>query len=290
MAPLRRRLAVTAGEIAGSQWKRQSARPACFCCALPSLLAAHEAPKQTRRPGVVTGYRGTGWSFRQCTLSALQLNNETVNIHSHLFPAVFFAWQTAAWGNGLYSQRLDPTLPYRCCSLLFLFGAMIVHFNSAVYHCYAAHSEATAARLLRYDLAGIGFFILVCMINGVVHAFRCTPAWRTFYLVTQSTLGLLTLAAPLFPHWLPMLQSHSVIVKLYTAVVCSGLVPAAHWLAAVASPLGLSLCLSVSLSLCLSVFLSLCSRVRTSLSLSLSLSLFLSLSLSLCVCVCECSG
>ena len=182
MAPLRRRLAVpvtAADRVAGSQhWARQSAaRPACFCCALPSLLAAHEAPKPTRRPGVVTGYRGTGWSFRECTLSALQLNNETVNIHSHLLPAVYFVWQTAAWGNGLYSQRFDdPTLPYRCCSLLFLFGAVVVHFNSAAYHCYAAHSEATAARLLRYDLAGIGFFILVCMVNGVVHAFRCTPA------------------------------------------------------------------------------------------------------------------
>ena len=33
----------------------------------------------------------------------------------------------------------------------------------------AAHSDATAAKLLRFDLAGIGFFILVCMINGVVH-------------------------------------------------------------------------------------------------------------------------
>jgi adiponectin receptor len=132
---------------------------------------------------------------------------------------------------------MDPTLPYRCCSLLFLLGAIIVHFNSAVYHCYAAHSEATAARLLRYDLAGIGFFILVCMINGVAHAFRCAPAWRVFYLVTQTTLGLLTLATPLFPYWLPMLQSHSAIVKLYTGVVCSGLVPAAHWLFGVASPM-----------------------------------------------------
>ncbi len=139
---------------------------------------------------------------------------------------------------GLYDHRsMDPTLPYRCCSLLFLLGAIIVHFNSAVYHCYAAHSEATAARLLRYDLAGIGFFILVCMINGVAHAFRCAPAWRVFYLVTQTTLGLLTLATPLFPYWLPMLQSHSAIVKLYTGVVCSGLVPAAHWLFGVASPM-----------------------------------------------------
>ncbi len=112
-----------------------------------------------------------------------------------------------------------------------------MHLNSAVYHCYAAHSEATAARLLRYDLAGIGFFILVCMVNGVIHAFRCTPAWRTFYLVTQTTLGLLTLATPLFPHWLPMLQSHSAVVKLYTAVVCSGLIPAAHWLFCVATPM-----------------------------------------------------
>jgi adiponectin receptor len=78
-------------------------------------------------------------------------------------------------------------------------------------------------------------FILVCMINGVVHAFRCSPAWRVFYLLTQSSLGLLTLATPLFPRWLPMLQAHSRVVKLYTTVVLSGLIPAAHWLAGVAT-------------------------------------------------------
>ena len=46
------------------------------------------------------------------------------------------------------------------------------------------------------DLGGIGFFILVCMINGIVHAFRCSPAWRVVYLVTQSSLGFLTVATP----------------------------------------------------------------------------------------------
>ena len=76
-------------------------------------------------------------------------------------------------GHPYRHERLDDLLND---ALLFLFGAVVVHFNSAVYHCYAAHSEATAARLLRCDLAGIGFFILVCMVNGVVHAFRCTPA------------------------------------------------------------------------------------------------------------------
>ena len=236
MAALRHRVPVGTGAKLEEAHERRSA-PACFCCALPTLLVDRDAPKTTRRPGVITGYRGTGWSFKECTLSALQLNNETVNIHSHLLPAIYFAWQAAVWGYDLYHHRsADPTLPYRCCSLLFLFGGIIVHLNSAVYHCYAAHSEVTAARLLRYDLAGIGFFILVCMINGVVHAFRCTPAWRAFYLVTQTALGLLTLATPLFPRQLPMLQPHSVVVKLYSAVVCSGLIPAAHWLISVATP------------------------------------------------------
>jgi hypothetical protein len=81
------------------------AAPACFCCALPALLRADEAPRAMLRPGVTAGYRGTGWSLRQCTLSALQLNNETVNIHSHLFPALYFAWQAIEWAQDLYYYR-----------------------------------------------------------------------------------------------------------------------------------------------------------------------------------------
>ena len=40
-------------------------RAACFCCALPALLSAEDAPRNTLRPGVGFGYRGYGWSLRQ---------------------------------------------------------------------------------------------------------------------------------------------------------------------------------------------------------------------------------
>lgn len=77
-------------------------RAACFCCALPALLSATEAPRNTLRPGVGTGYRGHGWSARQCVLSALQLNNETVSIWSHLIPAFYFVWLMVTWAADIY--------------------------------------------------------------------------------------------------------------------------------------------------------------------------------------------
>lgn len=204
---------------------------ACGCCALPRLLAADQAPRTTVRPGVKRGYRGHGLSLWQCAVgSTVQLNNETVNVHSHLLPALYFAWIAATDEPGG-----PATAAFRGCTTLFLAGAFAVHLCSALYHCFSAYSNTAEAWLLRLDLAGIGFFILACMINGVVLGFRCAPGWRAVYLTTQSCLGAVTLLAPLLPkRW--SFQRHSSLVAMYTVVVCSGLVPAAHWVAAVASP------------------------------------------------------
>ena len=51
------------------------------------------------------------------------------------------------------------------------------------------------------------------------------PAWRVFYLVSQSSLGFLTVATPLFPRWLLMFQEHTMVVKLYTSVRSSLVAP-----------------------------------------------------------------
>ena len=129
---------------------------ACGCCALPRLLAADQAPRTTVRPGVKRGYRGHGLSLWQCAVgSTVQLNNETVNVHSHLLPALYFAWIAATDEPGG-----PATAAFRGCTTLFLAGAFAVHLCSALYHCFSAYSNTAEAWLLRLDLAGIGFFIL----------------------------------------------------------------------------------------------------------------------------------
>jgi adiponectin receptor len=210
------------------------------CLMLPPLLAASDAPGAVLRPGVGTGYRGHGWSWKQCALSALTLHNETVNIHSHLLPAMFFAFRAAAAVTQLLVRGSchDDSVSgghwrflwlFEWSSLLFLCAATVVHGCSAVYHCFGALSAASAAALLKLDLGGIGLFMLACMINGVLVGFSCAPHLQQFYLCTLCSVGSVALVAPFTGR-----LSHPQLVRVYVGVTLCGLVPAVHWLLGVA--------------------------------------------------------
>uniref|UniRef100_A0A8D2PS54 Uncharacterized protein n=1 Tax=Zosterops lateralis melanops TaxID=1220523 RepID=A0A8D2PS54_ZOSLA len=49
----------------------------------PRLLRVHQVPE----PGILSGYRPPRSSVSQCLLSVFHMNNETLNVWTHLGPA-----------------------------------------------------------------------------------------------------------------------------------------------------------------------------------------------------------
>lgn len=153
------------------------------------------------------------WSAAQCALSIFTWHNETLNIHSHLLPALYFSTSAAAAAaelllpsvsapHGTISSaaadiaRTPQQQITQWSSLLFLVAGSVVHANSATYHCFGARSATTARHLLRFDLGGIGFFMLACMFNGVLVGFSCVPLLQQCYLAIMCCIGGAALLAP----------------------------------------------------------------------------------------------
>ncbi|RMB94190.1 hypothetical protein DUI87_28996 [Hirundo rustica rustica] len=72
------------------------------------LLRAHQVPELYREPGILSGYRPPRSSARQCLRSLFHLDNETLNIWTHLAPAGYFLWRFLAQLRALALVDPDP--------------------------------------------------------------------------------------------------------------------------------------------------------------------------------------
>ncbi|NXB00867.1 MPRGB protein, partial [Cnemophilus loriae] len=154
----------------------------------PRLLSAHQVPESYREPGILSGYRPPRSSASECLLSLFQMNNETLNIWTHLVPAGYFLWLLAARLRGLWDDAgARPFLAYlgTCClyplasSAAHTFGAAGGRGRHRAYCCdYAALSlyglgSALAYSAYVFPLEWVGstfhdFYIPVAVLNSML--------------------------------------------------------------------------------------------------------------------------
>ncbi|GLI62283.1 hypothetical protein VaNZ11_004845 [Volvox africanus] len=72
---------------------------------------------------------------------------------------------------------------------VFMAGAMICLFLSAVCHLFGCCSRHLAQIIWRFDYAGIAILIVTSFYPPVYYAFLCQSYWRIFYLITTSVMG-----------------------------------------------------------------------------------------------------
>ncbi|KAJ5642776.1 hemolysin-III related-domain-containing protein [Penicillium lividum] len=171
---------------------------------------------------ILSDYRPPSNSFRKSFASLGYLHNESINIHSHLIPAVIFS----AFGISLYktlarryaSVSKADTWVFGC----FFLGAVLCLGISATFHAVQNHSSHIARIANQVDYIGIVLLI--------VGSFVPTPSLEGVYLSISSkitSLGLLCAAisaTPQFRHptWRPFRA------RMFISLGLSALFPVVH--------------------------------------------------------------
>lgn len=127
------------------------------------------------------GYRPISDSVRASFGSWWYLHNETVNIYSHLIPAVVFLlgeWYILRYLTSEYSRITSTDFMAFSC---FMLAATICYASSALYHTLMNHSYTVDHFCHRLDMAGIGIFITGDIVLGVYLIFWCETALRNIY-------------------------------------------------------------------------------------------------------------
>ncbi len=122
-----------------------------------------------------TGYRKISNSLYESGRSCFYLHNETGNIYSHLFAALWmillpvFLYPYAK--ENYHELNTDDWTVFG----LFFLGGFVCFVLSVVYHIFTNHSAKVHHFCLRMDLFGITAVTVGCLPPGVWYTFPCAP-------------------------------------------------------------------------------------------------------------------
>ncbi|KAJ5806781.1 hypothetical protein N7474_010373 [Penicillium riverlandense] len=186
----------------------------------PRLLNSEDVPTWYAHNAYLrTGYRPVTPSTRLCFESLAYVHNETVNVYSHLIPAV-----VALLSNGLLYVYFAASFPRASWSdqlvfHIYLTTSMICFGISSTYHTLLCHSPHFAGLWARFDYVAIVFQILGSFISGIYIGFYCEPHLQKLYWLMIGILGLLTGLVVVHPR----LQSKEWRILRLSTFVATGL-------------------------------------------------------------------
>ncbi|KAK2467879.1 hypothetical protein APHAL10511_000174 [Amanita phalloides] len=154
------------------------------------LIRYSDLPHAWRNnPFVTHGYRFIPlerWPL--ILMSIFTLHNETLNIHTHLIPFIF-------WGVSLLSSFNHETL--ETPELLFMTFALLCLFCSAVWHTMSGCAHYPSMLFCaRVDYVGIGWLICASVGTVVYYGYQCHPVQGHTFLWSCFLTGL---AGNIFP-------------------------------------------------------------------------------------------
>lgn len=142
---------------------------------------------------IIGGYRPESFSTSACFASLLYMHNETVNIYTHMIPAIVFLFAQAFILYQLHQNFPEAhPLDYAVLSF-FLLSAFITLSLSFLYHTLMNHSMSVSYLWLRLDYIGILALILGDFVSGIRVGFYCDPTLQKIY---WSMVRMLNLVIP----------------------------------------------------------------------------------------------
>jgi adiponectin receptor len=148
------------------------------------LLSFDDMPEWFRRESnkwILHGYRPISGSVHASFCSWSYIHNESVNIYSHLIPAVFFLLGEWYINQYLASRYSGVTSADFIAFSIFMLTAATCLSLSATYHTLINHSQNVEHLCLRLDMLGVVIFIMGDLVLGIYMVFWCEPLPRNIY-------------------------------------------------------------------------------------------------------------
>ncbi len=195
-----------------------------------TLLTFEELPVWYQdNPHIKTGYRPVVYSSWKCLESLLYLHNESLNIYTHLIPALT-VWILPSY----LISKLDANYPHATGLDHFILlhnvlAATLTFALSATYHTVMCHSPVISMLCLRVDYVGILLLTHASFISGIYVGFFHHPHLRTIYWTMITILAMITALLVLHsrlqgPSW------RGVKTLAFVSTALSGFAPIIHGL------------------------------------------------------------
>lgn len=166
------------------------------------LLSWHELPNWLRdNHHIHSGYRPASSSFLVSFQSLGYLHNESVNIYTHLLPAILAAPASYQLYFALaprYQTATDSDISAFAC---FFAGAAFCLGMSATYHTISNHSPMVARIGNALDYIGIVGLIVGSFVPSIFYGFYCVPQLQHRYWTMICTIGLGCVCVSIIPRF-----------------------------------------------------------------------------------------
>ncbi|KAF2109769.1 hemolysin-III related-domain-containing protein [Lophiotrema nucula] len=198
----------------------------------PHLITFDELPKWYQdNPHLETSYRPVSESYQACIYSLTYLHNETVNIYTHLLPAIVLALALPTLQINISSIYAHAPWMDRFMLTLTPMAALATLSLSSTYHTLMNHSPFISASCLLADFTGILLLILASFISGIYVGFYDSAFHQNIYFTMIISLVVVSCLLVLHPRLQgPAYRAHRTTAFILTAA--SGFAPVFHgiWL------------------------------------------------------------
>ncbi|CAH1247067.1 PAQR3 [Branchiostoma lanceolatum] len=183
-------------------------------------------------PYITAGYRNN-LSYQQCIRSIFQIHNETVNIWTHLLPAILFLplalYDVTVSVPGLHGNWTD----YVVIVILHL-CYQIVLWGSVYCHTFLAQGcQQKYYQCLAVDLWGIGIVATGGSLEYVVYMFCCSRGWQLFYYGLLGGLmtwySVIWLRPRMVPGWVSMERRLMALFPVFIIWLAVLILHPLHW-------------------------------------------------------------
>ncbi|KAL8243600.1 hypothetical protein R6Q59_009858 [Mikania micrantha] len=208
-------------EIVKSSPKRDLAEP---------LLAFESLPAWSQDNIYVrAGYRQINNSYAKCLRSCTAIHNETMNILTHLIPAIGLILSHYSIQTLITQLYPDASIADRIVFGMNVLAATVTFSLSTLYHTLMCHSEQVSGLWLRFDYLGIITLILGSFYSGIYVGFYCELGIRNMYWSMITILGVVTATLVLHPSLQGVkYRRHKAYAFILTAI--TGFAPITHGL------------------------------------------------------------
>ncbi|KAI1260318.1 mPR-like GPCR protein [Xylariaceae sp. FL1019] len=172
--------------------------------------------------------RPISYSTKACIRSWRSMHNETLNIYTHLIPAIVALVVGETWVLSYLWRHYSEVAGSDYAIFAFLLSAAALCLGiSSAYHTLMSHSRKVEARWLRLDFVGIIILILGSFISGIYVGFWCETMERKIYWSVSASLALTSIAIMLAPYFQgPKWRTFRLAVFVVTGL--SGFAPIIH--------------------------------------------------------------